>query len=48
MWQIRFVEGSKPGKIKKDDVGRENVSEREKRARYEQEKCPECTFNDKW
>jgi len=27
MWPIRFVEGSQPGKRKKDDVGRENVSE---------------------
>jgi hypothetical protein len=25
MWPIRFVEGSQPGKRKKDDVGRENV-----------------------
>jgi hypothetical protein len=48
MWPIRFVEGSQPGKRKKDDVGRKNVSEREKRARYEQEKHPERTFNDKW
>jgi hypothetical protein len=30
MWPIRFVEGSQPGKRKKDDVGRKNVSEREK------------------
>jgi hypothetical protein len=48
MWPIRFVEGFKPGKKKKDDVGRKNVSEHEKRARYEQEKCPERTLNDKW
>ena len=25
MWPIRFVEGSQPGKRKKDDIGRENV-----------------------
>jgi hypothetical protein len=36
MWPIRFVEGSQLGKRKKDDVGRENMSEREKRAQCEQ------------
>jgi hypothetical protein len=36
MWPIRFAEGSQPGKRKKDNVGRENVSELEKRARCEQ------------
>ena len=46
---IKFVEGSWPGKRKKaDETGRQPGFEREKRAKYEQELCPESDFNNKW
>lgn len=46
---IKFVEASWPGKRKKvDDMGRQHGLEREKRAKYEQELCPEWVLNKQW
>ena len=49
IWPIKLVDGPQPEKGKKaDDIGRENGFEREKRTKYEQEKCTEQIFNNKW